>query len=71
MIGKLSAIFLLCLLKHTVSVPMSDFFMLGSGTFSTLGDAEEEECSSVDIFTSCDADVSTVCVSLPEILFVK
>ena len=64
MIGKLSAVFLLCLLEHTVSVPLSDFFMLGSGTFSTLGDAEEEDClNDLGTFTSCDVDVSTVCVS--------
>ena len=66
MIGKASGVFLLCLLKHAVSVPMNDFFMLGTGTFSTLGDAEESECvqgSQSIVSEYCGDPFDTICVS--------
>ena len=37
---------LVCLLKHVLAVPMSDLFSLAeqSGSFTTLGPAEESDC---------------------------
>ena len=64
MIGKASGIFFLCLLKHAVSVPMNDFFMLGTGTFFTLGDAEESDCVQGSIVSEYCGDLfDTICVS--------
>jgi len=65
MIGKTSKIivFLLCLLKHTVSVPMSEFFE-ETGTFITLGPDEETECTNdLGQFLVCGSDITQVCVS--------
>ena len=63
MIGKASAVFLLCLLKHTVSVPMSEFFE-ETGTFITLGPDEQIDCGGdLGLFVACNADRSRVCVS--------
>ncbi|XP_065905207.1 alpha-tectorin-like [Dysidea avara] len=64
MIGKASGIFFLCLLKHAVSVPMNDFFMLGTGTFFTLGDAEESDCVQGSIVSEYCGDLfDTICVA--------
>ena len=63
MIGKASAVFFLCLLKHTVSVPMSEFFE-ETGTFITLGPDEQAECGDLlGRFLACNADRARVCVS--------
>jgi len=64
MIGKASAIFLLCLLKHTVSVPMNEFFE-ETGTFITIGPDEQIECTdSLGRFIVCGTDQTRICVSL-------
>ena len=66
MTGNSYGIFLLCLLQHALSVPMSDFFMLGTGTFTTLGDTRDSECAEgSDSITSeyCDNTFDTICVS--------
>jgi len=65
MTSKASGIFLLCLLaQHAFSVPMSEFFALGQGTFTTLGDTKQVECvSDFNNFLVCDLDYNIICVS--------
>jgi len=63
MVGRVSGIFLLCLLKHAVSVPMSELFE-ETGTFVTIGPGEESECTSdFERFLVCGSDITQICVS--------
>ena len=70
MIRKRSECFLLTLtaclvVKHTLSVPITDFFVLGDGSFTTLGTTENAGCESgFTDFTVCGEILNKICVSL-------
>jgi len=51
--------------KHTLSVPITDFFVLGDGSFTTLGTTENAGCESgFTDFTVCGEILNKICVSL-------
>jgi len=53
--GRLLGLLIVCLaLKYCLSVPITDFFVLGEGSFTTLGTSENAGCDSgFTDFTVC------------------
>jgi len=50
--------------KHTLAVPITDFFVLGNGSFTTLGTTENAGCESgFTDFTVCGEILNKMCVS--------
>ena len=63
---RLSAILLVCLLKHALSVPLVEFYEIDATTTSTLGADEDAQCSiNVDVFFLCGDRFNGLCVSSP------
>ena len=61
---RASVILLVCLLKHTLSVPMTEFFTLDATTSSTLGNAEDDQCDNIQPFLLGGNQFNGICVSL-------
>jgi len=63
--GRFFAILIVCLaVEHVLSVPITDFFVLGEGSFTTLGTTENAGCESrFTDFTVCGEILNKICVS--------